>query len=279
MESCRRFVVAMGIRTIQLISLTLFVAASRPAGATDTEDDGHDAQVLPADTARTYELLPFAATPRTTAQLVTGHLWGGYDGSTHEAIGEAVVDGRVTQFLALRVGATSSDLWGRSTAVLGASVGVLREGRAPLDLGVGVVYQPQSIRGDGIVTGTVALGKTIGRLSSQASLGYGQDPEGDDGLGVASLGAVFSFSDRIHGGFQGRTRAQLWSGDPKFVNLERPVLDFSAGPVLACSLGAFDVMAYGGVAGLMLKSPADATVHQTKLQMGPMTMLGIGAAF
>jgi hypothetical protein len=125
----------------------------------------------------------------------------------------------------------------------------------------------------------VALGKTIGRLSSQASFGYGQDPEGDDGLGVASLGALFSFSERIHGGLQGRTRVQLWSQDKKFVNLEQPLLDFSGGPVLAYSLGSFDIMAYGGVAGLMLKSPADRTVQQTRLQVGPMTMLGLGGEF
>jgi hypothetical protein len=279
MERGCRAAVIVGKRTLQWVTVALFVVASFPAHAAAGDELEYGADIPSTDAPRTYQLLPFAASPRTTGKLVTGHFWGGYNGSTRGAVGEAVVDGRVTEVLSLRVGATSSDLWGRSTAMVGATLGVLREGRAPLDLSVGVVYQPQSIRGDGIVTGTVALGKTIGRLSSQASLGYGQDPEGDDGLSVASLGALFGFSDRIHGGLQGRTRAQLWSHDPKFVNLERPVLDFSAGPVLACSLGAFDVMAYGGVAGLMLKSPAYATAQQTKLQVGPMTMLGIGAAF
>ena len=83
-------------------------------------------------------------------QVVTGHFWGGYDGGARGAVGEAVVDGRIPRFVALRVGATSSDLWGHSTAILGARLGLLREGTAPLDLGVGVFYQPQSIRGDGI---------------------------------------------------------------------------------------------------------------------------------
>ena len=141
-----------------------------------------------------------------------------------------------------------------------------------------MVYQPASIRGDGLVTATLSLGKTIGRLSSQATLGYGQDPEGDDGIGVASLGGVFSFGRRMHAGFQSRARAQLWSADKKFVTVEFPVIDFSAGPVLGYSVGPLDVIAYAGVAGLMLKSPADLGSEHSTLQIGPMGMLGVGGA-
>jgi hypothetical protein len=272
--------------TLQVAGFTLFLVASARAGAATTDGVGEEADIPAVDeantrddarTARAYGVLPFSVSPRVGDKLVTGHFWGGYDGGARGAVGEAVVDGRVSRWLALRVGATTSDLWGRSTAILGGRVGILREGSAPLDLGVGVVYQPQSIRGDGIITATVSAGKTIGRLSTQASFGYGQDPEADDGLGVSSLGAVFRVGERVHLGVDGRARVQLWSTDKKFASLEQPVMDFTAGPLLAYSLGPFDIIAHGGLAGLMLKAPPEAVGDRTRLQLGPLMMLGVGA--
>src|SRR4029077_9352084 len=114
--------------------------------------------------------------------------------------------------------------------------------------------------------------------SSQASFGYGQDPEGDDGLGVTSLGGTFRVTERVNAGLQSRARVQLWSADKKFANLDQPVMDFTVGPLLAYSLGPFDVIAHGGIAGLMLKAPPEAPGERTRLQLGPLLMLGIGAA-
>jgi hypothetical protein len=270
---------------LSLVAISL--AAAARAGATSGQAEGSEAGVAPADeaakldarrTARAYEILPFSVSPRVGDQLVTGRFWGGYDGGARGAMGEAVVDGRVSRFLVLRVGASSSDLWGRPTATLGARLGVLREGAAPFDLGVGVFYQPQSIRGDGLVTGTVCLGKTIGSLSSEASFGYGQDPEGDDGVGVTSLGGLLRVTERVHAGIQSRARLQLWSKDRKSATLEQPVMDFSAGPLLAYSAGRFDIMAHGGIAGLLLEAPPGTVGERAKLQLGPMVMLGIGTA-
>ena len=227
--------------------------------------------------ARAYGVIPFGVSPRAADQAVTGHFWGGYDGGARGPVGEAVIDGRVSRLLSLTVGASSSDLSGRSTAILGARLGLLRDGAAPFDLGVGLFFQPQSIRGDGLVTGTVSLGKTVGRLSSQATFGYGQDPEGDDGLGVTSLGGVFRVTERVQAGLASRARVQLWSNDRKFSMLEQPVMDFTAGPLLAYSLGCFDIIAQGGLAGLMLKMPPDAIGDHTRFQLGPLVMLGVGA--
>jgi hypothetical protein len=254
------------------------VSADQGNGYQEDAAPAHEEATPQADESeRAYSLLPFATSPRVGDRLVTGHFWGGYDGGARRAVGEAVVDGRISRFLALRVGASSSDLWGRSTAILGARLGILRQGAAPFDLGLGVVYQPQSVRGDGLVTGTVSLANTVGRLSSQASVGYGQDPEGDDGVGFTSLGGVFSVTERVHVGIQSRARVQLWSNDQKFTTLEQTTMDFSAGPLAAYSVGGFDLMAYGGVAGLMLKAPAELSAR-TRFQLGPMMMLGIGAA-
>jgi hypothetical protein len=268
------------------VAVSLSVAASARAGATAAPSVGEESETPSADEAatlearrlaRAYKLVPFAVSPRVGDQLVTGHFWGGYDGGARGAVGEAIVDGRVTRSLALRVGATSSDLWGRSTAILGARLEVLREGTAPLDLGVGVVYQPQSIQGDGIITATVSLGKQLGRVSSQATFGYGQDPEADDGQGMMSLGAVLPVGGRMHLGISGRARVKLWTTDMKFASLEQPLMDFTVGPLLAYSLGPFDILAQGGLGGLMLKAPPDAVGDRTRLQLGPLVMLGVGA--
>jgi hypothetical protein len=269
---------------LQLVALSLSVVASARADAASNEGEGQQEDVAAVDeadtaearrTARAYDMLPSGVSPRVGEHLVTGHFWGGYDGGARGAVGEATVDGRITRFLAIRVGGSSSDLYGRPTATLGARVGILREGTAPVDLSVGVFYQPQSIRGDGNVIATGSLGKTIGRLSSQATIGYGQDPEADDGLALASLGAVLRMGERFHAGLHGRMRTQLWSTDKKFVNLEQPMLDFCAGPLLAYSMGAFDIMAQGGIAGLLVKPP-EIGVERTSLRFGPMLMFGVG---
>ena len=55
-------------------------------------------------------------------------------------------------------------------------------------------------------------------------------------------------------------------------------MDFSAGPLLAYALGPFDIIAHGGIAGLMLKAPPDGAGDRTRLQLGPLVMLGVGAA-
>src|SRR5438128_11504152 len=149
-------------------------------------------------------MLPLTLSPRIGDELVTGHVWGGYDGGLRSAVGETIVEGKLASILILRLGASSYDLWGRRTAIFGARLGIMRQETAPFDLGMALVYQPQSVRGDGLVTGTVSFGKKIGRLSSFASLGYGQDPEGDDRLASASLGAVVGLSRRVHLGLDSR---------------------------------------------------------------------------
>src|SRR5690242_12245491 len=108
MEWYRRAGVIAGRRTIKVVTATLFVMASVTAKAAADDENDRGADIPVADAARTYQFLPFGASPRTTAQLATGHFWGGYNGSTHGPVGEALVDGRVTELLALRVGATSS---------------------------------------------------------------------------------------------------------------------------------------------------------------------------
>ena len=275
------------MRKLALPVLVVSVAAAASARADAAPDQVDDPAADAASTdatasmdrraARAYGVIPFGVSPRAADQAVTGDFWGGYDGGARGPVGEAVIDGRVSRLLSLTVGASSSDLSGRSTAILGARLGLLRDGAAPFDLGVGLFFQPQSIRGDGLVTGTVSLGKTVGRLSSQATFGYGQDPEGDDGLGVTSLGGVFRVTERVQAGLASRARVQLWSNDRKFSMLEQPVMDFTAGPLLAYSLGCFDIIAQGGLAGLMLKMPPDAIGDHTRFQLGPLVMLGVGA--
>jgi hypothetical protein len=273
------------------LTLTLvFAVAPVRAGATPGRVDGSDADTGRTDdaqkleklerdrTVRAYDDLPSSVSPVIGDRAVTGHFWGGYDGGSREGVGEAVVDGRLTRWLALRVGASSSDLWGRPSASIGARVGILRDGEAPLDLGVGAFYQPTSIRGDGLLIATVSLGKRIGRLQSQLTFGYGQDPEGDDGVGMSSLGGTYRVTEHFNAGLQSWGRFQLWSEDKKFTNLEQPLADFSAGPLVAYSLGHFDLIAQAGLAGLLVKAPPETIGERMKLELGPMAMLGVGAA-
>lgn len=264
---------------------TLLGQTARPGWDLGTErprrGDGRPPERRPGGVSRSYELLPSSVSPRIGDQPVIGQFWAGYGTGSRRAIGTALVDARLSRLLALRVGASSSDLSGRSTAIVGLRLGVLREGASPFDLGVGVFFEPQSIRGDGLVTGALSLGKRISRVSSQAVFEYGQDPEGDDGVGGTSLGVVVALSERVHIGAQARTRLQLWTKDKKFETVEQPVMDFSAGPLLAYSVGGFDVMAHAGISGLLLKQPSqragEAPGGQDRFEAGPTVMLGIGA--
>lgn len=254
------------------------MAAENQGGAgEDLEPAGEAAKVDAARIARQSRLLPLTLSPRVGDELVTGHVWGGYDGGLRSAVGEAVVEGKLTPLLVLRLGASSYDLWGRRTAIFGARVGLLRQETAPFDLGVGLVYQPQSIRGDGLVTGTVSFGRKIGRLSSLASVGYGQDPEGDDRMASASLGAVVDLSRRVHLGLDSRVRL-FRSNDRKFDALAEPTVDFCAGPLLAYSIGAFDIIAHGGLAGLRLAPPRATSGESAALRVGPLALLSFAAA-
>jgi hypothetical protein len=253
---------------------------SQPAAPPSPDSDGvaDPARGAAAEATRESRMLPFTISPRVSDKLVTGRFLGGYDGGHREAVGEAIAEGRITRFLAVRAGASSSDLWGHASATFGIQFGILREETAPLDLGLAVLYHPQSIRGDGLVSAALLLGKKIGPVSTFGTLGYGQDPEGDDFMGWATLGAMYALSGRFRVGLDNRVRFQLGSDDEKFKGVVQPTMDFCTGPLLAYSLGPFDVTAQGGIAGLVLESPETQQAGERSVgRLGPLALLGLAA--
>jgi hypothetical protein len=231
----------------------------------------------PKQTTRESTILPFGMSPRVSEGPAVGHVTGGYDGGHRTAVADSIAEANVTRYLAIRAGVSSNDLWGRTTGLFGLKLGLLRQEKAPIDLALGVFYQPQAIQGDGQILSTLSLGRTFDSVSPFLTLGYGRDPEGDDQMGLTSLGAVVRVSDRFHLAIDSRARFQLASTDAKFANITKPVLDFVVGPLVAYSLGPFDFTAQGGLSGLAVQTPADARTAHNSLTLGPLALLGVGA--
>jgi hypothetical protein len=57
-------------------------------------------------------------------------------------------------------------------------------------------------------------------------------------------------------------------------------MDFSVGPLLAYSLGPLDIIAQGGLTGLILRAPPapDLGAEHTRFQLGPLVLVGVGVA-
>ena len=275
---------------LQVVAVSLVAATSgssrrdfEPKFSESESESEEEADTAPADETSTLDALEQPGPTRSCRSRprrawaigVTGHVWGGYDGGQRGAVGEAVVDGKVSRSLALRV-----------DALIRISGGARRRCSAPgsgfcaraalLDLGVGVVYQPQSIRGDGIVTATVSLGKTIGvprgPLGCRPGSRRGRRPRGD--VGRRGLQSQRAHSPRARRSGAGSAVVH----QQEFASLEQPIVDFTAGPLLAYALRQFDIIAYGGIASLMLKAPPELAGNGARLQLGPLAMLGVGAA-
>ena len=226
--------------------------------------------------ARRGGFLPLTVVPAT--DFTAAAAFAGYDGARAAAIYQAVADANVIGGLAVRAGYASHDLSGRASALLGARFQFLRQAAHSLDVGVGLFYLPQDMRGEGQIMGSLSLGRRFGSAALFAHVAYGQDPEGDDHTAQAGLAALYTVLPAFAVGIDGRLRTLVFSSDEKRTGLVEPKLDVTVGPVAHYLLGVFALTGQVGMSGIAMEGPVGSSREATDLRLGAVAMLGVGLA-
>jgi hypothetical protein len=254
---------------------TLFFASSRVNAEPERVDANPES---PSEVARPIPaaqgaFLPFTVAPATGATM--GTLTSGYDDARKVVLYQALADAHVVGGLSLRAGYSSNDLAGQPSALVGARFHLLTQERYGLDFGVGLFYEPHDIEGEGLVRGTLALGRRFGELALFGTAGYGQDPEGDDHRAELSAAMLYTIVPAFYVGFDGRARALVFSSDEKHDGLSEPVLDFSAGPLAQFLVGPVALSGQFGVSAVRYATHG-MVPRSSETRLGPMALVGAG---
>jgi hypothetical protein len=154
---------------------------------------------------------------------------------------------------------------------LGARVQVARQPSLGVNVALALFWRRELVTDDdGLIEAVVAVDRRVGRLSGFAHLGYGQDDEGDDRQGEASLGGLLAVGERTHLGFNARLRFDLLSTDPRRGARGEPGLDLVVGPTASVALGSVALLGQVGYAGVRKDS---------RYQGGLLALGGLGLAF
>lgn len=235
---------------------------TRPPGeSANAEQDNHrpsSTGPMPAGEQATNAgaFLPFTVGVSTDATY--GRVDSGYDGARKAFVYGAIADAHVVGGLAIRAGYSSSDLSGHASALLGGRFQLLSQERQAVDMAAGLFYLPQDIEGEGLVKATLFLGRNVGQARLFANLGYGQDPEGDDGQGEVSMGFLLPSAPALLLGFDARGRARVFSTDEKHNGSYEPILDVLAGPVAHYVLGPLVLTGHTGWSSVVIRGPQGA---------------------
>jgi hypothetical protein len=279
----------MSLRVTGVLSACVFIASARSAVAqpapvaepasvpTDsaTEEPAQAPSNAPPASAAAAEgaFLPF--TSPASSRPTFGTVNSGYDGARKVVLYEALADAHVVGGLSVRAGYSSHDLAGQPSALLGARYQLLSQARYGLDLGVGLFYEPHDIEGEGLVRGSVALSRTLGKLALFGAVGYGQDPEGDDHRADLSIASLYAVVPAFHVGVDARARALVFSSDPKHDGLTEPVLDLAAGPFAQFLVGPVALTGQIGLSAVSFETHG-ATRPTSEMRVGPIALLGAG---
>jgi hypothetical protein len=218
--------------------------------------------------------LPYTVAPSTDVTYAA--MGSGYNGARRAAIYEVAADAHVVGGLSVRAGYSSHDLWGHSSAMVGGRYQILRRERHWLDLSAGLFYLPQDINGEGLVMGSLLLGRNIGRLELFGSLSYGQDPEGDDHDAQVTVAGLYPLLPAVLVGIDARARGLVFSSDSKHQGLSEPVLDVAAGPLAHYVLGPFTLTGHLGMSGLAIEGPRGSVHDKKEMRYGVIGLLEAG---
>jgi hypothetical protein len=219
--------------------------------------------------------LPFTIGASTDAKY--GKVLSGYDGGRRAVVYEGAADAHVAGGLSVRAGYASHDLSGHASGLLGARYQLLSQNHQGVDLGLGLFYLPQGIDGEGLVRGSLFLGRDVGKVGLFGSISYGQDPEGDDHHLELSLGSLLPLSPAVLVGADARARA-LVSSDKKRDQLTEPVFDLALGPVAHYVLGPVVLTGEAGMSALALRGPRASIRSTTETQFGVLGLFSAGFA-
>lgn len=255
-------------------ALVLAACECAAAGAWAQDDEGAAARSsAPASAQQSAAAGAFSSwttTARSDTQRATARVTGGYDGASKGATFDSGAEVQLMNRVAVRASATSSPASDGLGLRVEGKVDALRQEKSGIDLAITGGYESYGFNEVPAVAGTVALGRSLGRLQLLANVGYARGLEAAEQYGSAGLAGIYQASQQLQLGLDSRLRVDL-ERDADEPPGERE-WELLAGPTVTFAVGSFAVIGGTGLA-----------VNQLRLQpgvnVGAIGYLGLGAAF
>jgi|SRR6478736_1491249 len=231
-----------------------------------------------AEAASDGVLSPFTTPAAISSFRASAQTYAGYDGAASSARARAAVDGRLTNFLALRVEFDHGPATGSQDRLsVGARFAILTQRKHGLDFGAGLFYQPKDFRSEGNVVGGLMVARHFGRLGLFANTLFGSDPEGDDQSLELRLSSLYAAQDWLSIGLDARSRFNF-SEDEKRSTAQSVDWEVQAAPTAIFCLGQLSLMALLGPSIVRTTPPTSEPTGPTT-HTGLLAMAGAGGAF
>ena len=212
----------------------------------------------------------WTTTARSDTQRATARVTGGYDGASKGATFDSGAEVQLANRLALRATASSSPATDGLGLRFEGKVDALRQETSGIDLAITGGYESHGFNEVPAVAGTLALGRSVGRLQLLANVGYARGLEDSEQYGSAGLAGIYQASQQLQLGLDSRLRIDLERDDNEPPG-ERE-WELLAGPTVTFTMGSFAVIGGTGLAANQLRL-------QPGLNVGAIGYLGLGAAF
>jgi hypothetical protein len=200
-------------------------------------------------------------------------VWGGYDGAARAPVFSASTEVRLVRRVSLMAGVTYATAYAASTDLrphIGARVQFLEQPSSGVDATAAFVFrQDRFTSEDGLLQGSIAVGRSFGETSAVLNVVYGQDGEGDDHEGEVRVACTRHVGGGLHGGIEGRYMHSIDSTDPKRAMLGTPSMEALVGPMVAYTAGSWAVVGEVGV----------ASRQSSRVETGVTALAGVGASF
>ena len=247
----------------------------------DVPHEAERSKLQPSATSAASEglLSPFTTGAVISTARASAQSYVGYDGAAAVARARGAAEGRLTDYLSLRIDFEHGPATGTDNRLsVGARVGILKQQQYGIDLGAGLFYQPKDFRDEGNVVAGIMLARHFGRLGLFANTLLGSDPEGDDQSLEMRLGSLYAASRWLSIGLDGRSRINF-SRDTKRQGMRSVDWELQAAPTAIFCLGPISLMALLGPS-LLRETPAAIDLNrESRIRAGLLAMAGAGGAF
>jgi hypothetical protein len=183
---------------------------------------------------------------------------------------DSIVEAQILDRFALRAGMSYLPAKDGFGLRVDGKLDALRQETHGLDLAIAAGYQSTGFNEVPAVAAHLAIGRSSGRLSLLANVGYGVGLEEAEQYGNAGLAGFYRVTEDVQVGIDSRFRIDL-ERDSDEPPGERD-WDLMAGPQATVTVGPLAVTAGGGLAANQLRLDPETRV-------GALGYLGLGAAF
>lgn len=262
------------LRALTLASLAAALGLGAPRVALADPGDGDGPEAPPVSAARSAEsgaFLPFTLPASSASQRAYLTLQGGYDAARGGAVFDTAVQATIVGPLSLRGGAAYVGPAGTLRPSVALTVQALRQDRHGVDFSVYGGYQAQGFNTVPAAHLMLAVGRTVGRVSLLANVGYGYGPDEGEHYGEVHLAGLVRVFPSLHIGLDARARLDLERDGDEPEN--EPDWDLVAGPMVTWSVGHFAVSASGGLAAIKFRN------SEVPSSVGAIAQLLLGSAF